>query len=88
MNKKENAEVVRSVYFEQDEILRGIMKLHSPEGFDCDMTYGNGQARRNMHGFSTAIFWCWSGVGLCGIYDACILGNRIETGILKIHNQK
>jgi hypothetical protein len=41
-------EVVRSVYFDQDEILRGIMKLHSPEGFDCDMTYGNGQFWKNL----------------------------------------
>lgn len=36
-------EVVRSVYFDQTEILRGIMKLHCPDGFDCDMTYGTGQ---------------------------------------------
>lgn len=36
-------EIVRSVYFEQDNILQGIMKLHCPSGFDCDMTYGNGR---------------------------------------------
>lgn len=36
-------EVIRSVYFEQSEILRGIMHLHCPQGFDCDMTYGTGQ---------------------------------------------
>lgn len=36
------AEVVRSVYFDQTEILRGIMRLHCPDGFDCDMTYGAG----------------------------------------------
>lgn len=41
-------EVVRSVYFDQDDILRGIMRLHSPEGFDCDMTYGNGQFWKNL----------------------------------------
>jgi hypothetical protein len=32
----EKPEMVRSVYFDQTEILRGIMKLHSPEGFDCE----------------------------------------------------
>jgi hypothetical protein len=41
-------EVVRSMYFDQDEILRGIMKLHCPEGFDCDVTYGNGQFWKNL----------------------------------------
>lgn len=35
--------VVRSLEFDQTEILRGIMKLHCPDGFDCDMTYGSGQ---------------------------------------------
>lgn len=35
-------DVVRSVSFDQTEILRGIMKLHCPDGFDCDMTYGSG----------------------------------------------
>lgn len=35
-------QVVRSVYFDQSEILRGIMQLHCPAGFDCDMTYGSG----------------------------------------------
>lgn len=34
--------VVRSVYESQDEILKGIQRLHCPEGFECDMTYGNG----------------------------------------------
>ena len=34
--------VFRSLYFEQDEILRAIISLHCPNGFDCDMTYGNG----------------------------------------------
>lgn len=34
--------VVRSVYDSQTDILRGIMALHCPEGFDADLTYGNG----------------------------------------------
>lgn len=41
-------ETVRSVYFDQDDILRGIIKLHSPKGFDCDVTYGNGQFWKNL----------------------------------------
>lgn len=40
--------VVRSVYESQDDILRGIMQLHCPEGFECDMTYGNGGFWRNL----------------------------------------
>ena len=42
------SEVVRSVYFDQDDILRGIMALHCPDGFDCDMTYGNGVFWKNL----------------------------------------
>ena len=34
--------VIRSVYNKQDDILRAIGSLHCPEGFECDMTYGNG----------------------------------------------
>lgn len=33
---------VRSLYESQDEILDAIEYLHCPEGFECDMTYGNG----------------------------------------------
>lgn len=32
----------RSYYESQDDILRAILHLHCPEGFECDMTYGNG----------------------------------------------
>jgi len=39
---------VRSFYFDQDEILRGIIKLYCPDGFECDMTYGNGTFWRNI----------------------------------------
>ena len=34
--------VVRSVYPTNAEILAAIEKLHCPEGFECDMTFGNG----------------------------------------------
>lgn len=37
------AEVFRSVYSDQTDILRAIIGLHSPTGFDCDITYGNGK---------------------------------------------
>lgn len=35
--------VIRSVYTDQSDIIRGIIKLHCPEGIECDVTYGNGQ---------------------------------------------
>lgn len=35
-------EVLRSVYDTQEDILTAIGQLHCPEGFECDMTYGNG----------------------------------------------
>lgn len=41
-------EPVRSFYFDQDEILRGIIQLYCPDGFECDMTYGNGAFWRNI----------------------------------------
>ena len=36
-------EIIKSTSFEQDEILNNIQKLHCPNGFECDMTFGNGQ---------------------------------------------
>jgi len=39
---------VRSLYMTQDEILLGIRKLYCPEGFECDMTYGNGMFWKNI----------------------------------------
>lgn len=38
-----NEPVVRSVYDNQDDILNGIIRLHCPSGFECDITYGNGK---------------------------------------------
>jgi hypothetical protein len=35
--------VVKSVYENQTDILKGIMILYAPNGFECDVTYGNGQ---------------------------------------------
>lgn len=37
-----STEVIRSVYFDQQEILAGIQRLHCPTGFDADLTFGNG----------------------------------------------
>lgn len=34
--------IVKSVYDNQKDILNAIEKLHCPEGFQCDVTYGNG----------------------------------------------
>jgi len=35
-------QVIRSISDSQDEILRNILTLHAPHGFDADLTYGNG----------------------------------------------
>lgn len=34
--------VVKSVYDNQLDILDAIVALHAPQGFECDLTYGNG----------------------------------------------
>jgi hypothetical protein len=34
--------VIRSFYEDQQDILSAIETLHCPEGFQCDVTYGNG----------------------------------------------
>lgn len=34
--------MIRSFSYSQDEILNSIKKLYCPEGFECDITYGNG----------------------------------------------
>ncbi len=36
-------EVLRSVYESQDSILSAIQQLHCPDGFEADLTFGNGQ---------------------------------------------
>lgn len=41
-------EVIRSVYDNQDDILNAILKLHCPEGYQCDLTYGNGSFWKNI----------------------------------------
>ena len=40
--------VIRSTYGNQDEILNGIIALHCPDGFECDVTYGNGSFYKNI----------------------------------------
>jgi hypothetical protein len=40
--------VIKSVYENQTDILRAIIKLHCPSGFDCDATYGNGQFYKDI----------------------------------------
>ena len=36
------ASTIKSIYDQQDDILRAIHVLHCPEGFDADISYGNG----------------------------------------------
>lgn len=40
--------LIKSVYESQDEILMAIKQLHCRDGFDCDMTYGNGVFWKNI----------------------------------------
>lgn len=40
--------VIRSISNSQDEILNGIIALHCPDGFECDVTYGNGQFYKSI----------------------------------------
>lgn len=40
--------VIRSLHDDQTELLRSIRDLHCPEGFFCDITYGNGSFYRNL----------------------------------------
>lgn len=35
-------QVIRSVYWSNAEIIEAIERLHLPEGYQCDLTYGNG----------------------------------------------
>lgn len=35
--------MIKSCYEDQNEILEAIKTLHCPEGFECDLTYGNGK---------------------------------------------
>jgi len=42
------SEVIRSVYADQSDILKGIMLLHCPDGFDADISYGNGQFYKDV----------------------------------------
>lgn len=34
--------VIKSIYSDQQDILDAIVALHAPDGFECDLTYGNG----------------------------------------------
>lgn len=40
--------MIRSLYDNQDSILTAIQSLHCPEGFDADLTYGNGMFWKNL----------------------------------------
>lgn len=40
--------VIKSVSDNQDEILKSIQILHCPNGFECDLTYGNGSFWKNL----------------------------------------
>lgn len=46
MSALEAAAVVRSWSDRQEDILKSIIRLHCPEGFDADLTFGNGSFYR------------------------------------------
>jgi hypothetical protein len=48
MGNAETVKTVKSCYESQEDILRAIQKLHCPEGFECDLTYGNGVFWKNI----------------------------------------
>lgn len=74
-------EVVRSVYYSQEEILLGIMKLHSPEGFDCDMTYGNGKFWKNLP--KPRLMFDINPMGAVGVQQACSTMLPVESRSLR-----
>lgn len=39
--------MIRSLYFDQEDILDAIQELYCPDGFVCDVTYGNGAFYKN-----------------------------------------
>jgi len=48
MEAKIKTKTIRSCYESQDEILNSIQKLYCPDGFECDLTYGNGVFWKNI----------------------------------------
>ena len=48
MSDEDTVKIVKSFEYDQEEILRSIIKLHCVDGFDCDMTYGNGVFWKNI----------------------------------------
>lgn len=48
VKKLTNKTVIKSIYFNQDELLRSIIKLYCPDGFDLDPTYSTGGFYKNI----------------------------------------
>lgn len=47
--EKQELEVIKSISFDQDEILKSILDLYVGENFCCDSTYGNGVFYKNIN---------------------------------------
>ena len=45
---KTKTKTIKSCYESQDEILNAIQKLYCQDGFECDLTYGNGVFWKNI----------------------------------------
>lgn len=41
-------EIIKSISYDQEEIIRSIMKLYCPQGFDLDPTYSKGNFYKNI----------------------------------------
>jgi hypothetical protein len=71
--------MIRSYYENQHDILRAIQSLHLPEGYECDVTYGNGNFWKEL-----------PRPGLCfdltplheGVVQACSTMLPLESGSL------
>ena len=46
--KIESKEIIKTISYDQDEILRWIIRLHCPNGFDLDPTYSIGNFYKNI----------------------------------------
>lgn len=44
----EDTELIKSISYNQDEIIKWILKLYCPDGFELDPTYSKGNFYKNL----------------------------------------
>ncbi len=47
-NNEQKAEIIKTISYDQEEIIKSIMKLYCPQGFDLDPTYSKGNFYKNI----------------------------------------